>query len=99
MTRTAFLTLAGLIALTIGLIAAAAPAFLLTVMKGAIATPAAEVMARANAALQAMPLPIDPLAYATGAFSTLGSFLPNLLMHSTLCLGFLLCLRQMPRSA
>lgn len=129
MTRSLFLTLAGLIALGVGLISSLAPGFLLTVMKGAATTPAAEVMARttgvllifagvlsilvrrhppsptlrsvllANALLQAMLLPIDPLAFASGAFNTLGSFLPNLVLHSVLLLGFVLCLRSMPKVA
>jgi hypothetical protein len=128
MTRTTFLTLSGLIALTIGVIATLAPAFLLTVMKGAESTPVAIVMARttgvcllvvgalnllvrnhppsptlrailiANAALQLLLLPIDPSAWASGAFTTLGSFLPNLILHSALFVGFLLCLRHMPQA-
>jgi hypothetical protein len=122
MTRKMFLTAAALIALAIGGIATIAPHFLLTVMKGAEARPAAMVMARttgvlllatgllallvrshppsptlrailaANAALQLMLLPIDPAAWATGAFTTLGSFLPNLILHTLLATGFLLCL-------
>jgi hypothetical protein len=129
MTRAVFLTLAGMIALGVGAIAAMTPEFLLTVMKGATATPAALVMVRttgvllvfagvlsllvrhhppsptlrsvliANACLQAMLLPIDPLAWASGAFSTIGSFLPNLVLHSALLGGFLFYLRGVPRPA
>jgi hypothetical protein len=122
MTRTVFLTCAGIVALTVGTIAAVAPGFLLVVMKGAEAPPAALVMARttgvlliaagllallvrrhppsptlrailiANAALQFMLLPIDPSAWASGAFTTLGSFVPTLILHSALAAGFLICL-------
>ena len=49
----------------------------------------------ADIALQLMLLPIDPLAWASGAFTTLGSFLPTMLLHSVLCLGCLYYLRQM----
>ncbi len=129
MTRKTFLTIAALIAVLIGAIATFAPGFLLTVMKGADAAPAALVMTRttgvlllfaglltwlvrnhppsptlravliANAALQLLLLPIDPLGWASGAFTTLGSFVPNLFIHTSLCIGFLLCLRHLNRPA
>jgi hypothetical protein len=129
LSRKTFLTIAALIATLIGAIATLSPGFLLTVMKGADAAPAALVMARttgvlllfaglltwlvrdhppsptlravliANAALQLLLLPIDPLGWASGAFTTLGSFVPNLVIHSALCAGFLLCLRRMNRTA
>jgi hypothetical protein len=129
MTRTRFLTFAAVIALTIGAIATIAPAFLLTVMKGAAAPATAIVMTRttgvlllftgllallvrkhpptptlravliANAVLQLLLLPIDPLAWASGTFTSLGSFLPNLILHSVLAAGFLLCLREMKSPA
>lgn len=42
----------------------------------------------ANLVLQLAILPIDPLAWATGAFDTLGSWLPNTLLHVALAAGF-----------
>jgi hypothetical protein len=42
----------------------------------------------ANLVLQVLILPIDPLAYATGVFRTLGSFLPNTILHVGLAAGF-----------
>jgi hypothetical protein len=129
MSRKIFLTVAAIIALTIGAIATIAPGFLLTVMKGAEATPAAIVMARttgvlllatgllaamvrnhppsptlravliANATLQVLLLPIDPYAWATGAFTTLGSFLPNLILHSLLAAGFVISVIKMRPTA
>ena len=50
----------------------------------------------ANLVLQVGILPIDPIAYATGAFSTLGSFLPNTLLHIVLIAGFAYWLAKMP---
>lgn len=128
MCRKNFLTLAGTIATIVGAIATLAPDFLLTVMKGAVASPSALVMARttgvlllfagglnllvrndpssptlrkiliADVALQLMLLPIDPMAWYSGAFTTLGSFLPTLMLHSLLALGSLYYLREMSRA-
>lgn len=42
----------------------------------------------ANLLLQVAILPIDPIAYATGVFHTVGSFLPNTLLHVLLAVGF-----------
>ena len=43
----------------------------------------------ANAGLQLMLLPLDPYAYAVGAFSGVGSFLPNTVLHMVLAAGFI----------
>jgi hypothetical protein len=51
----------------------------------------------ANLLLQLLIVPIDPLAYFTGVFHTLGSFLPNTLLHLVLASGFAFYLATMPR--
>ena len=53
----------------------------------------------ANLALQIGILPIDPLAYASGVFRTLGSFAPNTALHVLLAFGFGYYLVQMTRAA
>jgi hypothetical protein len=68
-------------------------------VRGDPPSPTLRAVLIANAALQLMLLPIDPMAYAQGAFTTLGSFLPNLVLHSTLAIGFLICLLRMNRAA
>jgi hypothetical protein len=42
----------------------------------------------ANLILQIGLLPIDPIAYATGVYSTPGSFVPNTIIHILLASGF-----------
>jgi hypothetical protein len=42
----------------------------------------------ANALLQLLLLPLDPYACAVGAFSGVGSYLPNTLLHVGLALAF-----------
>ena len=42
----------------------------------------------ANLVLQLGILPIDPLAFASGTFTTLGSFVPNTILHVLLAAGF-----------
>src|SRR5687767_9830687 len=41
-----------------------------------------------NLFLQLAILPIDPMAYAMGVFRTLGSFVPNTILHVLLASGF-----------
>jgi len=49
----------------------------------------------ANLLLQLAILPIDPIAYLAGTFHSLGSFLPNTLLHLALASGFVFYLRDM----
>jgi hypothetical protein len=49
----------------------------------------------ANLLLQLAILPIDPLAYAFGVFHTLGSFVPNTILHLLLAGGFAFYLSKM----
>jgi hypothetical protein len=51
----------------------------------------------ANLLLQLLIVPIDPLAYVSGVFHTLGSFLPNTILHLVLAGGFAFYLAKMPR--
>lgn len=51
-------------------------------------SPTMKAVLVANAVLQIGILPIDPLAYATGVFTTLGSFVPNTILHVVLAGGF-----------
>lgn len=119
MSRTTFLTIAALIACTIGAIAAFLPTTLLVDMKYANPTDTGLVMARtagvfllsfgilnflvrkdatsptmvslllANAVLQLLILPVDPLAYAFGIYGSVMSFIPNTILHVFLLGGFL----------
>ena len=43
----------------------------------------------ANACLQILILPVDPLAYISGAYGSIASFLPNTILHILLLLGFI----------
>lgn len=52
----------------------------------------------ANIVLQIGILPIDPLAYANGVFTGLGSFLPNTILHVVLASGFAYYLVKMRRT-
>lgn len=52
-----------------------------------------------NVLLQLMLLPIDPIAYATGAFNGLASFVPNSLIHVFLAGGFAILLWMYRREA
>ena len=51
----------------------------------------------ANLILQLGILPLDPLAYAMGVFTTLGSFVPNTVLHVMLASGFAYYLAKMKR--
>lgn len=51
-------------------------------------SPTMRAILLANLLLQLSILPIDPVAYFTGAFHTLGSFLPNTIIHVLLASGF-----------
>lgn len=48
----------------------------------------------ANIILQAIILPIDPLAYFAGTYGSLGSFIPNTILHLVLIAGFFHFWRQ-----
>ncbi|MEP1768552.1 MAG: hypothetical protein ABJJ53_18190 [Sulfitobacter sp.] len=43
----------------------------------------------ANAALQVLILPVDPLAYFSGVYGSVMSFLPNTVLHIALLIGFI----------
>ena len=49
----------------------------------------------ANLLLQVAMMPLDPIAYAVGAFHTLGSFVPNTILHVLLAGGFVFYLSRM----
>jgi hypothetical protein len=53
----------------------------------------------ANLILQLGIMPIDPSAYACGVFKTLGSFVPNTILHVFLAGGFAYYLIKMKREA
>ncbi len=128
MTRTTLLTLTGVTAAAIGLLALVAPAVLIEIVKVAAPSAPANVMARTagvllisiglldllvrrhgdsptmrailivNLVLQLAILPIDPLAFAAGTFATLGSFLPNTILHVLLAAAFARELRRAARA-
>jgi hypothetical protein len=52
----------------------------------------------ANLVLQIGIMPIDPSAYATGVYKTVGSFAPNTVLHVLLASGFIYFLAKMKRS-
>lgn len=52
----------------------------------------------ANLFLQLAILPIDPLAYRAGTFHSLGSFVPNTILHVALAGGLAFYLREMYRT-
>ena len=49
----------------------------------------------ANLVLQIGIMPIDPMAYASGVYKTLGSCLPNTILHLFLAVGFAYYLLKM----
>jgi hypothetical protein len=49
----------------------------------------------ANLILQLGIMPIDPIAYLNGVFTTLGSFMPNTILHIILACGFAYYLSKM----
>lgn len=53
----------------------------------------------ANLVLQLAIVPIDPLAYECGTFRTLGSFLPNTVLHLVLIAGFGYFLEKMRKNS
>ncbi len=62
-------------------------------------SPSMKAILTANLVLQIGIAPIDPLAYATGAYKTFGSFLPNSILHLVLASGFAYFLVEMNRRA
>lgn len=48
----------------------------------------------ANAVLQLLILPVDPLAYAAGIYGSAFAFVPNTILHIALLTGFILFWRQ-----
>ena len=70
----------GVLLVTIGLLA-----FL---VRGHEDSPTMAAVLKVNLFLQLCLIPIDPLAYLYGTFSTLGSFVPNTVLHVLLAVGF-----------
>jgi len=52
----------------------------------------------ANLVLQVGIAPIDPSAYVSGVYGTLGSFVPNTILHVCLAGGFIYFLAKMKKS-
>ena len=52
----------------------------------------------ANLVLQIGIMPIDPSAYASGVYRTVGSFAPNTILHILLASGFIYYLAKMKKS-
>jgi hypothetical protein len=61
-------------------------------------SPAMRAILVANLVLQIAILPIDPIAYACGVFRTLGSFVPNTILHILLASGFAYHLARVRRT-
>ena len=57
-------------------------------------SPTMRAILAVNLVLQLAILPIDPLAFAAGTFTTLGSFVPNTVLHVLLAAGFTRSLLQ-----
>ena len=51
-------------------------------------SPTMRAILTVNLVLQLGILPIDPLAFVSGTFTTLGSFMPNTILHVLLAAGF-----------
>jgi len=52
----------------------------------------------ANIFLQICIVPIDPIAYLNGTYKTLGSFIPNTIIHVLLVCGFAFYLSKMKKT-
>lgn len=57
-------------------------------VRGHADSPTMEAVLKANLFLQLGLIPMDPLAYVNGAFTTIGSFAPNTVIHILLATGF-----------
>ncbi len=57
-------------------------------------SPSLRAILGANLLFQLALIPIDPWAFAEGTFRTLGSFVPNTILHIVLAIGFTYFLRQ-----
>lgn len=79
---------AGVLLVTIGL--------LNFLVRGHGDSPTMRAILLVNLILQVPILPIDPLAFLSGTFTTLGSFMPNTILHLLLAVGFV---RQLKRHA
>ncbi len=58
-------------------------------------SPTMKAVLIANLVLQLGIMPIDPMAYASGTYHTLGSFVPNTILHLVLASGFIYYLVKM----
>jgi hypothetical protein len=65
-------------------------------VRGHADSPTLRTVLFVNLVLQLMILPIDPIAYASGVYATLGSFIPNTILHLLFAFGFLYYLLRMP---
>ena len=61
-------------------------------------SPTLRALSIGNLVIQLGLPPIDPLAYLSGVFVSLGSFVPNTLLHVVLATAFTYCLRAMGRA-
>lgn len=61
-------------------------------------SPTLRAVCIANLFLQIAIIPIDPLAYFNGVYTTLGAFVPNTVLHVGLAYGFAYYLRRMRRT-
>jgi hypothetical protein len=68
-------------------------------VKGHEDSPTMRSVLIANLVLQLGIMPIDPSAYATGVYRTVGSFAPNTVLHVILACGFAYYLAKMRRDA
>jgi hypothetical protein len=57
--------------------------------RGDATSPTMASLLLANALLQLLVLPVDPLAYASGVYGSVMSFIPNTVLHIALLIGFL----------
>ncbi|MFM9900044.1 MAG: hypothetical protein ACKVOT_03455 [Polaromonas sp.] len=80
----------GLLLLTVGLMA-----FL---VRNHGDSPTMAAVLAANLFLQLGLIPMDPVAYLNGAFTTLGSFAPNTVIHVLLATGFAYHLLRLRKS-
>jgi len=61
-------------------------------------SPTLRAVCLANLFLQIGIMPIDPLAFFSGVFHSLGAFVPNTILHVVLASGFAFFLAQMGRN-
>ena len=88
---------AEVMARTVGVLLLAIGALTFAV-RGHESSPTLRAILIADLAIQLALLPIDPIAYASGVFHGLGSFVPNTIVHLALAYGLVHYLVRMDRS-